>query len=198
MNNAVRRIGITGGIGSGKSEVTNMLREMGYTVIDADEAAREAALPGEPAMLILKEEIGDGVFFADGSLDRQALAKLIFGDSIALMTVNEIFHSDIKERIESSALLKGAEEEVIFISAPLLFEAGMDGMVEEVWLVTADEGLRIRRVMERDGISEEDVRARMQNQMPEEDKQARADFIIANDGTLDELREAVVSMLEII
>jgi len=192
----MRRVGITGGIGSGKSEVTNLLRDKGYAVIDADEVSRESAAPGEPAMLRLKEEIGDEVFFADGSLDRQELARIIFSNPIALMTVNEIFHGDIKERLEAHILeLERKGEETVFISAPLLFESGAEWMADEVWLVTAEEGKRLERVMERDGLTEAEVRARMENQMPEEEKRARADVVIENNGGLEELYSEVEKFL---
>ena len=192
----LKRIGITGGMGAGKSEVTRYLRGKGYTVIDADEAAREAAVPGEPAMLRLREEIGDGIFLEDGNLDRQALAKLMFYDSIILMTVNEIFHRDIWERIEKHA--KECEErgeQVVFLAVPLLFESDMDWGLDETWLVTADDSVRIERAMKRDGISEEDAIARMQSQMPEEEKRARAGVIIENNGTKEELLARVDGLL---
>ena len=188
----IKRIGITGGIGSGKSAATDFLRGRGYTVIDADEVAREASKPGEISMLRLREELGDEVFLDDGNLDRKALAKLMFSDSIALLTVNSIFHGDIKNRIE--AIVKdraGQGDEVVFISAPLLFESDSSWIADEVWLVTADEDVRLKRVMQRDGLSEDDVRARMQSQMPEAEKRALADVVIENNGTIEELIEAV-------
>ena len=189
-------IGITGGIGSGKSMVTDLLKEKGYGVIDADEVSREAAMPGEPAMLRLREDLGDEVLNEDGSLNRQELAKIIFSDPVALISVNEIFHGDIKERME--AHMRTYEEkgdQVVFISAPLLYEADADWMTDEVWLVTADEEIRIRRVMERDGISEEDVRARMDNQMPEEEKRERADIVIENNESLEKLYSNVEKLI---
>jgi len=191
----VRRIGITGGIGSGKSEVTDYLREKGYPVIDADEVAREAAMPGEPAMLSLREEIGDEIFLEDGTLNRQELAKIMFTDSMTLMTVNEIFHGDIKERIEAH-VNEQHDAQVIFISVPLLFESDAEWMADETWLVTADEDLRLRRVMGRDGMTEEEVRARMSSQMPEEEKRGRADVVIENNGTKKELRTFIDGLLE--
>jgi len=193
----MKRIGITGGIGSGKSAVTNFLREKGYTVIDADEVAREAAVPGEPAMLRLREEIGEGIFCEDGTLDRQKLARIIFSSPIAILTVNEIFHGDIKERIEAHVRERERlGEDVVFISAPLLFETDADWMADEKWLVTADEEKRLRRVMERDGLSADDVFARMANQMPEEEKRTRADVVIENNGTLKELCKEVEELLK--
>jgi len=188
----IKRIGITGGIGSGKSAASVFLRGRGYTVIDADEVAREASKPGEISMLRLREELGDEVFLDDGNLDRKALAKLMFSDSIALLTVNSIFHGDIKNRIE--AIVKdraGQGDEVVFISAPLLFESDSSWIADEVWLVTADEDVRLKRVMQRDGLSEDDVRARMQSQMPEAEKRALADVVIENNGTMEELIAAV-------
>jgi len=192
----LKKIGITGGIGSGKSMVTDWLREKGYGVIDADDVSREAAMPGEPAMLRLREDLGDDVFNEDGSLNRQELAKIIFSDPVALISVNEIFHGDIKERMEAhTRTYEEKGDQVVFISAPLLYEANADWMTDEVWLVTADEDIRISRVMERDGISEEDVRARMANQMPEEEKKVKADTIIENNGTLDDLYTTIENLL---
>ena len=188
----IKRIGITGGIGAGKSEVTDFLRCKGFTVIDADEVAREAARPGEIPMLRLREEVGDEVFLEDGNLDRKALAKLMFYDPIVMLTVNEIFHKDIKNRIEAMAEDKaGQGDGIVFISVPLLFESDFGRMMDEIWLVTAQDDVRLRRVMKRDGLTEDDVRARMQNQMPEDEKRALADFVIENNGTIDELRAVI-------
>jgi len=192
----MKRIGITGGIGSGKSMVTDLLKEKGFGVIDADEVSREAAMPGEPAMLRLREDLGDEVFNEDGSLNRQELAKIIFSDPVALISVNEIFHGDIKERMEAhTRTYEEKGDQVVFISAPLLYEADADWMTDEVWLVTADEDIRIRRVMKRDGISEEDVRARMENQMPEEEKRVKADIIIENNESLEKLYSNVDKLI---
>jgi len=188
----MKRIGITGGIGSGKSAATDYLRGKGYAVIDADEVAREAAVPGEPAMIRLSKEIGGEVFREDGTLDRQELARIIFSNPIALMTVNEIFHGDIKSRLESHVNEREKlGDSIVFISAPLLFETEADWMADESWLVTADDEKRLIRVMDRDGLSAEDVRARMDSQMPEEEKRARADVVIENNGTLEELYAAI-------
>jgi len=197
MTGHIKTIGITGGIGSGKSAVTNRLRELGYPVIDADEVSREAALPREPAMIILRKKLGDDIFLEDGNLDRPALAKLIFNDPEVLKIVNKVLHKDILRRIESKKQrLIDNGERMIFISAPLLFEASADEMTDEVWLVTTDEDIRLKRVKERDGISESDIRLRMKNQMPEAEKRKRADIIIENNGTLDDLYESIKSLLK--
>jgi len=193
----MKRIGITGGIGSGKSAVTNLLRETGYYVIDADEVSREAAMPGEPAILRLREEFGDDIFFKDGVLDRQELARVIFSDPNALGKVNDIFHGDIIERIEKRIkILEWDGVNPVFIAAPLLFETGADRIADEIWLVTADEETRLKRVMDRDGLSAEEVRSRIESQMPEDEKRLKADIVIENDGTFEKLCKEVELLLK--
>ena len=192
----MRKIGITGGIGSGKTEVTNILRGKGFFVIDADEISREIAKPGEPALDSLREKIGDTVFFEDGSLNRQALAGLIFNDPDAMKTVNEIFHPEVKKRIaDMVSRADSGGKSVIFISAPLLFESGTDGMVDEIWLVAAEESVRISRVMDRDGLSGTKILERIRNQMPEAERRERADLIIENDDSIDRLRSKIEGIL---
>jgi len=192
----MKKIGITGGIGSGKSAVTDYLRGKGWAVIDADEVAREAAMPGEPAMLRLKEEFGGHIFSGNGALDRTELARIIFADPAARAKVNGIFHADIKGRIEAQAgELEQRGDAMVFISAPLLFETDADRMTDENWLVAADEEVRLLRVMDRDGLSREEVRSRIESQMPEEEKRDRADVVIENNGTVEELLKAVEGLL---
>ena len=189
---AEKRIGITGGIGAGKSAVTDHLRTKGFVVIDADEVQREATRPGEIAMLRLEEEIGDDIFLEDGELDRPKLADLMFSDPGILYVVNLILHSDIRERMERKIL---NEDGVVFLSIPLLFESNERWNCDSVWLVTADERTRISRTMARDNVSEEAIRSRMAAQMPEEDKRELADVIIDNNGSLNELYELVDKQL---
>ena len=192
-----KRIGITGGIGSGKSEVAGLLRGKGYSVIDADELAREAAAPGEPAVIRLREEIGGGIFSCDGSLNRKKLGKAMFADPAVLKKVNEIFHGIILRRIEEETeKCSNRGEKAVFISVPLLFETGAERMMDEVWLVTADEDIRLGRVTQRDGMTEEDVRARMRSQMPEDEKLKLAGVVIENNGTKEELKAAVEGLLQ--
>ena len=192
----MRRIGITGGIGSGKTEVTNIIRKKGYLVIDADEISRELAKPGEPVLDRLREEIGDSVFFENGNLHRKALAKLMFNNPDILRTVNGIFHTEIKKRIADMVSRADSDgRQVVFISAPLLLESGTDDMVDEIWLVTADENIRINRTKERDDVSEADVFERIQSQMPDSEKRDRADIIIENNGSLELLHSKIEEVL---
>jgi len=192
----MKRIGITGGIGSGKTEVTNIIREEGYIVIDADEISRELAKPGGPVLERLNNEIGQHVFSEDGHLDRKALAALMFNDPETLETVNRIFHPEIKRRISDLISIAASENrKAVFISAPLLFESGADKETDEVWLVTADDDIRIKRTAERDGISEKEVSERIRNQMPETEKLKKADVIIENNGSLEQLRSEIKTLL---
>jgi len=205
-----RKIGITGGIGAGKSVVTDYLREKGYLVIDADEVAHEASRPGEPAMLRVAETFGGSVVTPQGELDRPTLAKLVFADPNKLLALNEIFHKDIGERIEKA--VRTAEDNdvddrmrvghgrgrMVFLSVPLLFETETEetGLaVDEVWLVTADDDIRLRRAMARDGATEENIRARMRNQMPEAEKRERADVVLENNGTREDLFAKIAGLL---
>lgn len=189
------RIGLTGGIGSGKSLVAGMLRELGAAVVDADEIAREVMAPGGPAYADVVREFGPGVVGPGGSLDRRALAARIFGDAGARHRLNQLTHPHIRRRMaeEADRLSAAPGVEVIVFDIPLLLETtdgrelGLDGIV----VVYADEATRVRRLMARDGLSESDARQRVAAQMPLEDKVARADWVVDNRGTPEETRAAV-------
>jgi dephospho-CoA kinase len=189
------RIGLTGGIGSGKSLVAGMLRELGAAVVDADRVAREVTAPGGPAYADVVREFGPEVVGPDGSLDRRALAARIFGDAGARHRLNQLTHPHIRRRMaeEADRLAATPGVEVIVFDIPLLLETtdgrelGLDGIV----VVYADEATRVRRLMARDGLSESDARQRVAAQMPLEDKVARADWVVDNRGTPEETRAAV-------
>jgi len=187
----MKRIGITGGIGAGKTAVTEYLRGLGYKVIDADELSHEATAKGAPALDLIHEQFGSGVFCADGSLDRKALAAVVFSDSERLAALNSIVHADVRGRMEEAA--NGSE--IVFFSIPLLFETGAEKRMDEVWLLTASDDIRVGRACRRDGSSPDEVRARMENQMPESEKCELADVVIDNNGSLDELHAKVNELL---
>jgi len=185
------RIGITGGIGAGKSAVTARLRELGAAVIDADEAARAVVEPGTEGLRQIAARFGPGVIEADGALNRPALAALVFGDEKARTALNGIVHPLVGEWMlaEEKRLLD--ETKLIFWDVPLLIETGMAEWMDRVWLVFAPEELRIQRIMDRDGATEEAARKRIESQMPEGEKRRFADEILENTGALSALHARV-------
>ena len=188
------KIGITGGIGSGKSTVTNIVRSKGYQVLDADLISREIMEPGSPAMIRIREAFGDDVFLEDGNLNRSAMAEIVFHDDEARKKLDGITHVEICAIIMRR--LAEAETDPVFLDAPLMFETDLDKDMDQTWLVTCRDEIRIKRVMARDNTSEEHVRARIAGQMPEAEKEKRADIIIDNSGTEEELRERVEELLK--
>lgn len=195
-------IGLTGGIASGKNAVADMLSRRGAAVVDADRVSRDLVAPGSPLLAKIVEAWGEGVLSPDGSLDRKALSSRVFGDTEAVGRLNALTHPAILAEMARRAEASG--EAVAVFMAPLLFEAGGEGLVDEVWVVTADEGERVRRILARDGLSETEARARIAAQVAPAQARARADVVIENDGDLveterqvDEAWQAVVARLPI-
>lgn len=185
-------IGLTGGIAAGKSTVASILKQLHAVVIDADQLARDVVMPGESACLRIREEFGDGVFYADGSLNRAALGALVFADPGSRKRLEEITHPEIRKlathKIESS---RDAGEKFVFYMAPLLFEVGLDAQMDEVWVIYADEQTQLRRLMERDEFSREEALRRVQSQMSMDEKKRRAKVVIDNSGSLEETERQV-------
>ena len=196
-------IGLTGGIGSGKSTASRRLIEKGYQIFDADLISHQIVEPGMPALEQIRETFGEEFLDEEGRLRRKAMAAHITADPAERARLNAIMHTAIVGAIEEGikqarkdAAAAGEEENtIVFIDAPLLFEAGLDRLCDEVWLVTAPEEVRIARVMARDGISEELVRGYMASQMPEEEKRARSQRLLDNGGTREQLYEDIEEAL---
>jgi dephospho-CoA kinase len=186
-------IGITGGIGSGKSVVTEYLRQRGEHVICADEVAREVVQPGSRGAAAVRAEFGDAYFRPDGSLDRAKLAERVFEDSESVKRLNGILHPIIIEAIWEKA---SEQHGRVFIDAPLLIETGMHKRTDYVWIVIANRETRIRRVMQRDGAAREAVERRMENQTDDAQRVRFADEVIDNRFGLKELWQKVESLLE--
>ncbi len=189
-------IGLTGGMGAGKSTVARLLAEHGAHVIDADEIAREVVASGEPALAAIVEEFGDGVLTDDGALDRAAMAAIVFNDEERLAALEAITHPAIRGRIEARlAEHREADDgRVVVLDHPLLVETGLAADLEVVVVVTAPEGLRVQRLAEGRDIDPEDARARMRNQTGDEERRAAATHVVVNDGDLDELRARVAEV----
>jgi dephospho-CoA kinase len=186
-------IGITGGIGSGKSAVTQDLRSRGEFVICADETAREVVLPDKPGAIALRAEYGDDIFLPDGTLDRKKLASHVFGHPERLARLNSLLHPIIIARMFD--LAKGCNGRV-FLDAALLIQSGMHKKVGYVWLVVADMGIRVHRVMQRDSSSRDEVLQRINSQMSDDDMRRYADEVIENNGTMEELQDKISALLK--
>lgn len=185
------KIGLTGTIGSGKSLVSGALRELGAVVIDTDEVARDVVAPGTQGLQSVIDNWGNGVLAPDGTLDRKKLAGIVFNDESQRAKLNAILHPLIA--METARRMAAAPPGAhIVLEVPLLFESGFDKLVDVAWVVAADEDTLVRRVCARDGASEDDVRARMQSQMPQKEKMRRARIVIYNNGSVEETKQQIL------
>jgi len=185
-------IGLTGGIASGKSFVATILESCGAVVVDADLLAREVVKPGEPAYRAIVETFGEGVVQQDGALDRKALGRIVFADSAARKVLEELTHPVIAERAAARIERERSRgTPVVFYMVPLLIEAGLTSMVDEIWLVFVTREVQVERLMKRDTISQEEALRKMAAQMPLHEKAAYADVIIDNSGLPEETARCV-------
>lgn len=191
-------IGLTGGIGSGKSYVAQRLRAMGYAVIDADAVSREIYTPGGECLREVTRAFGDGVLNSDGALDRGALAAIVFADPAALAKLNSIAHAYIREKMEAqiAAFTKNGEKGII-LDAPQLFEAGINERCDAVIAVIAPMEQRLARIAERGGISQADARARIAAQHDDGFFRENADYVIDNADGADPVGQLSAIMREI-
>ncbi|MFP7299534.1 dephospho-CoA kinase [Neobacillus niacini] len=190
-------IGLTGGIASGKSTVSNMLKELTIPVIDADVEARLAVDKGEPAYLKIIAEFGDEIVQPGGEIDRQKLGSIIFHNAEKRQLLNGIVHPEVRRRMNhqvEAAKLRG--EPVIILDIPLLFESKLTHMVEKTILVYVDRDIQLKRLMERNDLSVEEAEARIKSQMPLSDKIPLADAVINNNGTIAESQNQLIGILQ--
>lgn len=175
-------IGLTGGIASGKSTVSKILKRLGAVVIDADIVSREIMSKGSFAYNKIVEYFGIDILKENGEIDRKKLGNIVFADKKKILKLNEITHPFIIERIKEKIEVEKQKkrEKAVILDAALLIEMKMYKMVDEVWLVVVDSKTQIKRVMERDKLSYKDAVNRIKSQMPLEDKMKYADFIINN------------------
>lgn len=183
----MRLIGLTGGIGSGKSTVSGYLRDLGATVVDADEGARAVVEPGTPGYDRVVAEFGPGIV-RDGRLDRAQLAEIVFHDPKALARLNAIVHPLVREwTVARLAEAAEAGAEVVVQDIPLLFEGGLEAIFDATILVWVPAEVQVERLVAR-GMSEDDARARIANQLPIDAKRERATYVIDNSGSREETR----------
>ena len=184
-------VGLTGGIGSGKSTVARLLEKLGAVVFDADLLAREAVELGTPGHAAVIERFGADVLAPGGELDREALASIVFADPAARRDLEQIVHPEVRRLFAEGSEAYRDTDRVVVFSAPLLVETGMHTAFEVLVVVSATVATQIERLMRQRGMSEPSIRARIDAQAPLEDKAAVADFLVDNEGSLDELESQV-------
>jgi dephospho-CoA kinase len=179
----MRRIGLTGGIATGKSHVRAQFEQLGVPTVDADVLAREAVAPGTPGLAAVVARFGSQVLAPDRSLDRKALAAIVFADPSARRDLEAIVHPRVRAATDDWFRSLPTETPFAIADIPLLYETGRDADFDQVVLVACDPESQVRRVIERDGVTEADARARLAAQLPIGEKVTRADFVIRTDGT---------------
>jgi dephospho-CoA kinase len=180
--------GLTGGIGSGKSTLAALLVERGAQVIDADQIARDALQPSEPAWNSVVDQFGNFVLAAHSmEIDRKRLAEIVFNDPKKLAALNAIVHPVVFRRIADDLEMLSGTDEIVVLDAALIIETGLDKALDALIVVTADESNRRNRLVRSRGMSPRDVDARMASQVETEELIARADIVVTNDGDVEDL-----------
>ncbi len=191
-------LGITGSIASGKSSVAQEFERLGAVVVDADQLARAAVAPGSDGLDRLVKAFGGKILNTEGSLNRGYLADIVFADPEARKKLNEILHPAIAvlARSRLAELRTQPDIPLIVYEAPLLFEAGAQGRVDKVLVVRVDPHIQRQRLVQRDSLNGEEADNRIVAQMSQEEKLKRADYVIDNSGSLQEMKEQVVALWE--
>ncbi len=185
-------IGLTGGIGTGKTEVSSLLEQLGATVINADQVGHEAYTPHSEAWKEVVNAFGDGILQETGEIDRRKLGSIVFADPDKLATLNGIMHPRMASIVrEKLGILEKQGAKVAVVEAAVLFEAGWDALVGEVWTTESAVDVVVARLQQRNGFAPEEIRKRIASQMSSEERARRASEVILNDGELEDLETAV-------
>lgn len=189
-------IGLTGGIGTGKSTVSAYLAQKGCKIIDADLISHQMTEAGSPCLAEIKAAFGEDVFLRDGNLDRKKVGRLVFADATKKKTLEQIITRRVIEKtLRILQDCRAQQEDLVVLDAPLLFECGMQRYTDETWLVVCRTETRLRRIAARDGLTEEDIQKRIANQMSTEQKEKLADYIIDNSRDLAWLYAQIDTLL---
>ena len=180
-------IGLTGGIGSGKTAASDYFASLGITIVDADLASRVIVEPGKPALEQIRQHFGAAMLNADGTLNRAALRQLVFSDKKALQDLEAITHPAIRSELERQ--IQAATSAYTILVSPLLFETDQSMLVKRVLLVDVPESLQVARTVERDGVPASQVESIMAAQMQREQRRVQADDVVINDGSLEHLHQ---------
>jgi dephospho-CoA kinase len=187
------KIGLTGGIATGKSTVAAMLVERGALLVDADQVAREVVMPGEPALEAVASTFGQAVIHTDGTLNRKALGEIVFNNRDRLMQLESILHPAIRNRMQQR--IRQYEEQnpkqLVVADIPLLYETGQEELYEGIMVVYVPQQLQLTRLMERNGLAQEEALRRIGLQMDIEQKRSRADWVIDNSSSLEQTKRQV-------
>jgi dephospho-CoA kinase len=187
------KVGLTGGIASGKSTVSRIFASFGAKVLDADEVAREVLLPGQPAWTKLRRAFGQEFFHSDGTVKRKQLRKLVFADPEKRSQLNAIVHPEVMKEINrrSEILSSSVQTGVLLVDVPLLLEVEVANRFDKVVVVYVSKSVQVNRLQQRDGISEEEAKQALKAQMALSKKVEQADYVIDNSGTLEETQAQV-------
>ena len=191
-----RIIGITGGIASGKSTVTDFLKQQGYQVIDADQVVHELQEPGGRLYQALLSAFGPAILREDGRLDRAKLGAMIFGNPDLLAQSSQLQNEIIREELARRRDLLAETEAVFFMDLPLLFELEYDNWFDQIWLVDVTEETQLSRLMNRNALNQEEAEKRIAAQLSLQEKRKRADVLIDNNGSLEETRQQLRDALQ--
>jgi len=190
-------IGLTGGIGSGKSTVSQFLAELGAVIIDADRVGHEAFKPDTELWREVVVAFGRQVLTPSGEIDRKKLGEIVFGNAELLRRLNQIMHPRMYDMVKAQLEeYRRRGVEVVVLEAPLLLEVGWDSLVDEVWVTVASEATVLKRLQERVGLSKEESLARIRSQLSSEERIRRADVVINTDCSLDEVKTSVKELRE--
>jgi len=187
-------IGLTGGIASGKSTVSAILRELGAPVVDADQIVRQLQAPGTPVLAAIAREFGPEVIRPDGSLDRAALGRVVFADPARRRALEASVRPAVRQEMwKQVAECRARGARAVVLDVPLLLEGGLDRQVDQVWVVWVDRETQLARLMARDGLDRTQAEQRINAQMSLDEKRQRADVVIDNCGTVEATRSQVLA-----
>ena len=190
-------IGLTGSIASGKSTVSKMFNDLNIPVVDADKLSREVVEPGEEAYREIVRQFGDTILHKDNTINREKLGSIVFTDEKKRKQLNNIVHPAVRKAMqkEKDELIE-AQERCIVLDIPLLYESNLTHYVEKIIVVYVDEAVQLKRLMKRNGYSEEEAMQRIKSQLPVKEKASLADAVIDNNGTINESYEQLQSLLK--
>lgn len=191
-------IGLTGSIASGKSTVSKMLQDMGFSIIDADIVAREVVELGSDTLQEIQNQFGNEVLHTDGTLNREVLGSMIFHQPAKRKQLNDIMHPAIREEmLKQRDELTKKEIETFFMDIPLLFESRLQHLVEKILVVSVTEDVQLERLMSRNNLSKEEAEARIKSQLPLSEKEKGADAVIYNNGSIEESKKQLATILKL-